>query len=620
MNFLKESLLSKNRPLSSDDSGSSNGSGEYEPPMASVPQQPAAAKRQVSEFDQIMNTISNFNEEVDPFDIQVLFAIFNKITLALNNRELTQDEANMLYKEVPHLNIGRDNIHLTLKQVMDIANIFQNSSQGSARDIDLLTLKFINSPTQESKQSFLDNFNSAGEISELSLERVFASERSIAAMMRLCNEIKVEGFADYATKCTSFNDRLGNSSNGTPRLKTGNLTNGKPFDMDRIVASSKEKINLSEIDAEHLDGMIEGMLNHNKMSFNFNKGRFKKVFQTELRDFGIRQGATNRLKKLDLEVQGVIASQELNSQQRRIILNQLNLSTTADLYKYKLQSYFDESSEIDAVIDCFYGSGIARTLLFVNDDKKCTPLYEYDGKVVGGLNEYIEGVLFPYFSNYLINKGILQEHRIYSYFIRFGCIFNPTGNPIVNYFNILSNQYLVDGNVEGSQNQVRDKNVFSRSMPVSFKSIVYLKILNLQNLQLNTNGEPFFLSIDYGNIDNLYASFPYKYILSTLLYMSMNPDVAYEDAKRITTTQEQQLEQVMQQRTQKHQELDRWLKMRTEGYLGTQGGNIQKKQSQSKKSKPKNKKKSSYHKSKCSKKNIKTQKKYCKNKTKKRSK
>ena len=620
MNFLKESLLSKNRPLSSDDSGSSNGSGEYEPPMASVPQQPAAAKRQVSEFDQIMNTIRNFNEEVDPFDIQVLFAIFNKITLALNNRELTQDEANMLYKEVPHLNIGRDNIHLTLKQVMEIANIFQNSSQGSARDIDLLTLKFINSPTQESKQSFLDNFNSAGEISELSLERVFASERSIAAMMRLCNEIKVEGFADYATKCTSFNDRLGNSSNGTPRLKTGNLTNGKPFDMDRIVASSKEKINLSEIDAEHLDGMIEGMLNHNKMSFNFNKGRFKKVFQTELRDFGIRQGATNRLKKLDLEVQGVIASQELNSQQRRIILNQLNLSTTADLYKYKLQSYFDESSEIDEVIDCFYGSGIARTLLFVNDDKKCTPLYEYDGKVGGGLNEYIEGVLFPYFSNYLINKGILQEHRIYSYFIRFGCIFNPTGNPIVNYFNILSNQYLVDGNVEGSQNQVRDKNVFSRSMPVSFKSIVYLKILNLQNLQLNTNGEPFFLSIDYGNIDNLYASFPYKYILSTLLYMSMNPDVAYEDAKRITTTQEQQLEQVMQQRTQKHQELDRWLKMRTEGYLGTQGGNIQKKQSQSKKSKPKNKKKSSYHKSKCSKKNIKTQKKYCKNKTKKRSK
>ena len=154
-------------------------------------------------------------------------------------------------------------------------------------------------------------------------------------------------------------------------------------------------------------------------------------------------------------------------------------------------------------------------------------------------------------------------------------------------------------------------------MPVSFKSIVYLKILNLQ---WNTNGEPFFLSIDYGNIDNLYASFPYKYILSTLLYMSMNPDVAYEDAKRITTTQEQQLEQVMQQRTQKHQELDRWLKMRTEGYLGTQGGNIQKKQSQSKKSKPKNKKKSSYHKSKCSKKNIKTQKKYCKNKTKKRSK
>jgi hypothetical protein len=616
MNFLKEPLLSKNRPLSSDDSGSSNGSGEYEPPMASVPQQPAAAKRQVSEFDQIMNTIRNFNEEVDPFDIQVLFAIFNKITLALNNRELTQDEANMLYKEVPHLNIGRDNIHLTLKQVMEIANIFQNSSQGSARDIDLLTLKFINSPTQESKQSFLDNFNSAGEISELSLDRVFASERSIAAMMRLCNEIKVEGFADNATKCTSFNDRLkiGNSSNGTPRLKIGNLTNGKPFDMDRIVASSKEKINLSEIDAEHLDGMIEGMLNHNKMSFNFNKGRFKKVFQTELRDFGIRQGATNRLKKLDLEVQGVIASQELNSQQRRIILNQLNLSTTADLYKYKLQSYFDESSEIDAVIDCFYGSGIARTLLFVNDDKKCTPLYEYDGKVSGGLNEYIEGVLFPYFSNYLINKGILQEHRIYSYFIRFGCIFNPTGNPIVSYFNILSNQYLVDGNVEGSQNKVRDKNVFSRSMPVSFKSIVYLKILNLQ---LNTNGEPFFLSIDYGNIDNLYASFPYKYILSTLLYMSMNPDVAYEDAKRITTTQEQQLEQVMQQRTQKHQELDRWLKMRTEGYLGTQGGNIQKKQSQSKKSKPKNKKKSSYHKSKC---NTKTQKKYCKNKTKKRSK
>ena len=325
----------------------------------------------------------------------------------------------------------------------------------------------------------------------------------------------------------------------------------------------------------------------------FNKDLFKIAFQKELRKFGIKEGATNRLKNLDSR--GFLELQQLNSRQKRHILYELNLTTTADLYKFKLQTYFDKRPDgPDHVTDCFYESGVERTTLRVNDNETCTPVYSNEEK-----KAYIENILFPCFSKYVVTKRFVsnpQDLLIYSYFIRFGCIFNPVGNILGGNFNLLTDvtYYLKDGNHTGEAEPIRDENIFSATTP-TFKTLMYIIIFNARVHQ--HHGESFFLPIDYGNLDTL-NGLPYKYILPTLLYMmnTGNQDVTYDTAsniQEIKITQDGQ--DVLEQRKleledqekikleEQEKYMDSWFRMREQ--MGTQGGNIQKKQSKCNKSK-----------------------------------
>ena len=445
----------------------------------------------------------------------------------------------------------------------------------------------------------------------LSPEKIFGSESSIAAMMRLCNELNSHNLVTQ--KCTDFHTKL--VSNPT-------LTNGGRFDMTHVTQSSLKEINLTEIDSKILNGIVEGILNRDKLSFEFNKDRFEKAFEAELRKFGIKVGATNRLKNL-LESRYLQADFQLNPRHKRNILYELNSITTADLYKFKLQNYFDRT---EPTIDCFYSSRIQSSLLIVNDDKICTPIYAHEE-----IERYIQKVLFPCFSNYLIKKGIVNDMLIYSYFIRFGCISNPAGNILGEVFLKLNRGtfYLVDGNTNTAIPPLREKNIFSTTMPVTFSSLTYYNFMdNIPGSTSLTYLTSFFLRIDYGSIATL-NGLPYKYIVSTLLYMIIpaNQNDTYDYAKTqimaIQDSQDIAEQRQLELEEQKRRDLHEWFRMREQ--LDKQGGNIQKKQSHSKKSKPKNIRKSKpknirkskYNKHKCGKK---THKKYCKNKTKKKSK
>lgn len=292
------------------------------------------------------------------------------------------------------------------------------------------------------------------------------------------------------------------------------------------------------------------------MSLRFDKNTLKQAYDEELRDFGIGPNAPNRIKQLLDQVGEIIGEgqNQLTQKQLSSVINQTNMLTTADIVAYCLQSYYDQ----DQVDESLYSSGIERTTAYFNDTA-CEPAHiEEEDKV-----DYIETVLFRCFSNYMIKKGY-RAKDIYRYMIRFGCIFNPRSNIIVQLFNNLSNRYyLRSANLEeGSHYGYTDRNMFTGERKlVNVSSRMYSQITT--SSFENVSGQPFILTIDYGNITTLDAR-PYAYVLQTLFYMRDNRVGDYEGTKM-------RLMQEDIQRQQKQKEyVNRWMESRMQ--LGTQGG------------------------------------------------
>jgi hypothetical protein len=315
------------------------------------------------------------------------------------------------------------------------------------------------------------------------------------------------------------------------------------------------------------------------MSLRFDKNTLKQAYEEELSYFRIGPNAPNRIKQLLDQVSEIIGEgqNQLTQKQLSSVINQTNMLTTADIVAYCLQSYYDQ----DQIDESLYSSGIERTTAYFNDTP-CEPAHiEEEDKV-----DYIETVLFRCFSNYMIKKGY-RAKDIYRYMIRFGCIFNPRSNIIVQLFNNLSNRYyLRSANLEeGSEYGYTDRNMFTGERKlVNVSSRMYSQITT-SSFQ-NVSGQPFMLTIDYGNITTLDAR-PYAYVLQALFYMRDNRVSNYEGTKMrlmqedIQRRQRQQQE-IQQQRQQKQQELDRWLEARTQGFLqagGNGGGNIKRRKS-----------------------------------------
>jgi hypothetical protein len=140
----------------------------------------------------------------------------------------------------------------------------------------------------------------------------------------------------------------------------------------------------------------------------------------------------------------------------------------------------------------------------------------------------------------------------------------------VQLFNNLSNRYyLRSANLEeGSEYGYTDRNMFTGERKlVNVSSRMYSQITT--SSFENVSGQPFMLTIDYGNITTLDAR-PYAYVLQALFYMRDNRVSDYEGTKMRIMREDIQRQQRQQQEIQ--EELDRWLEARTQGFLQA-GGN-----------------------------------------------
>ena len=250
MDPLKEPLLSNSNRLSSDDSGSDYGSGDDalsfhtaaasvesdQPPVAAAAAAPLA-QRQISQLDDISARIGMINpDEMERSQIiQLLFGVFSRIALALNNRTLTEGEANELYQLISQINIGdasRVN-RLTRRQIKIFADIFKESAEGTARDLDLLTTMLRRRNGVQTVQQVVARLQSA----TLAIERIFDTEKAVSAMMRLCTTLTSLG-VQPPNKCNEFNHRL---------AAGGLLTTGQPIDMASVTRMSQQEINLDQL-------------------------------------------------------------------------------------------------------------------------------------------------------------------------------------------------------------------------------------------------------------------------------------------------------------------------------------------------------------------------------------
>jgi hypothetical protein len=336
----------------------------------------------------------------------------------------------------------------------------------------------------------------------------------------------------------------------------------------------------------------------------FDKDILKQAYQEELRHFGIRSNGTNAIKQLLDQIDEMTGQgrNPLTNEQLLSVIAQTNMFTTADIVAYCLQSYFDQGGK-DEVSESLYSSGIERTSAYF-DDTPCLPPHSDEVPKV----DYIEKVLFKCFSSYMINKGYREVMDIYRYMIRFGCILNPRSNIIVLLFNNLSNDYyLRSANLdEGSEYGYTDQNMFTGEL-INLSSRMQSQITT--SSFFNVAGQPFMLTIDYGNIITLDAR-PYAVVLQALFYMRdkrvndyegtkiriIQGDIEREqqeeekEAERRRQAEEERRRQAeeneaekqrvelqkrrnqLREQLRKEQVMKNWLESRSKSLFGTQGG------------------------------------------------
>lgn len=310
------------------------------------------------------------------------------------------------------------------------------------------------------------------------------------------------------------------------------------------------------------------------MSLIFNKDILKEVYDEEISRFKISPGANNRIKQfLEQDIMRMTNDGRNQLTQPQILwaMNYMNTFTSADIVAYCLQLYYD-GEEGDAS-ESLYSSGIERTSAYF-DTIQCEPPHPtYVGE---SKPEYIETVMFRCFSKYIIKKGY-RARDIYRFMIRFGCIFNAMSsvNIIRQVFTLLSKNdyYLRSGNLdEGSEHGYTDRNIFTgNGKIINLTSSLYSQITDRS--YTDVGGQPFLLTIDYGNLDRLDAH-PYAYVLPTLFYMRDNRVNDYEVTKRIVIREfierQQEERRLQEERRQQKHYANEWMKSRMQ--LGTQGG------------------------------------------------
>ena len=195
--------------------------------------------------------------------IMTIFTQLSRMNIALHdNHTLQQNEIDYLYRLMSQFNISanaKKSAYLSPHGINSFALKIKEASEGSSYDVNLLTLELNRANNEENKQvlikSIITSINSSGEDSNLAMDRIFGSEKSVAAMMRLCKtieELKNEmargdevGF--NCSKCVAFYNRF-------PQLI---LHNGQPIDFTKVQSILSLPINTTRYTHDNLTSDIQ---------------------------------------------------------------------------------------------------------------------------------------------------------------------------------------------------------------------------------------------------------------------------------------------------------------------------------------------------------------------------
>ena len=137
----------------------------------------------------------------NPIDI---YSLFSNITLHQEGGTLSEEEVDMLYAELSTLPLYKG--RRLKKRIIDDTRIwFENSSQGTSRDLNLLELQLQKEPDASARQEIVDQqFDSNN--GQYLMGRILSGKKSAVAMMRLCKFISKEKLK--STKCDEEFNRL----------------------------------------------------------------------------------------------------------------------------------------------------------------------------------------------------------------------------------------------------------------------------------------------------------------------------------------------------------------------------------------------------------------------------
>ena len=137
----------------------------------------------------------------NPIDI---YSLFSNITLHQEGGTLSEEEVDMLYAELSTLPLYKGR-RLKKRIIDDTRKWFENSSQGTSRDLNLLELQLQKEPDASARQEIVDQqFDSNN--GQYLMGRILSGKKSAVAMMRLCKFISKEKLK--STKCDEEFKRL----------------------------------------------------------------------------------------------------------------------------------------------------------------------------------------------------------------------------------------------------------------------------------------------------------------------------------------------------------------------------------------------------------------------------
>ena len=121
----------------------------------------------------------------------------------VNNKEgvITPEQADQLYTDLSEKPVYKG-LRLKKRTVDELRKVFENSSQGTSRDLNLLELQLKKQPAL-ARQEIVRRFDFDNGVS---LERILQGKQGIVAMMRICKFVEEKKLK--SEKCHEFNNIL----------------------------------------------------------------------------------------------------------------------------------------------------------------------------------------------------------------------------------------------------------------------------------------------------------------------------------------------------------------------------------------------------------------------------